>query len=59
MCNYLLWPLNDPNLQAPTLRAFAITSGDRAALRALYPTRVFYAVVIAPDGAVTFTPLAP
>jgi hypothetical protein len=57
--NYILWPLNDPNLQAPTLRAFAITSEDRAALRAQYPRRVFYAVVLAPDGAVTFTPIAP
>lgn len=52
--NYVLWPLNDPNLRGPTLYAFAPTPALLAQVRADFPHRTFYTVSIAPNGHVAF-----
>lgn len=54
--NYMLWPLNDPNLTGPTLYAYAPSPSDTARLQAEYPTRTLYVVAVDPAGRVTFTP---
>ena len=53
--NYLLWPLNDPDLSAPTIYAYAANPDELAHVRAIYPARTFYTMSIAPDGHVSFS----
>lgn len=55
--NYVLWPLNDPDMHGPTVYAYAPTSDALAQVRAIYPTRTFYTMSIAPDGHVVFSRL--
>lgn len=42
--NYILFPLNDPNLRGPTLYAFDPTGAETAALAKQYPGRALYLV---------------
>lgn len=56
--SYVLWPLNDPDLRAPTIYAYAPTPDALARVRAIYSTRTFYTMSIAPDGHVVFRRLA-
>lgn len=55
--NYILWPLNDPDLRDETLYAYAPTPQVVQRLRAEYPNRALYMTQIAPNGAVTFSRL--
>ncbi len=57
--NYIFWPLNDPDLRASTIWAFAASKPDRDALRAAFPGRILYGVSISPSGMPIFTPLEP
>ncbi len=52
--NYILWPLNDPNLRGETLYAYAPSPEVLEQLHASYPDRTFYMAEVAPNGAVTF-----
>ncbi|MGH2515258.1 MAG: glycosyltransferase family 39 protein [Ktedonobacterales bacterium] len=54
--SYILFPLNNPTLNGPTLYAYAPTDADVARLQSEYPTRTLYVVSVAPNGHVTFTP---
>ncbi|MGZ3598412.1 MAG: hypothetical protein ACXVDF_00635 [Ktedonobacterales bacterium] len=56
--NYILWPLNDPDLHGPTIYAYAPTPDSVAQVRAIYSSRTFYTLSIAPNGQVSFTKLA-
>ena len=53
--NYILWPLNDPDLQGETLYAYAPTPDVLQRLHREYPQRALYLAQVAPNGAVTFT----
>lgn len=55
--NYVLWPLNDPDLHGSTIYAYAPNTDVLAQVRAIYPTRTFYTMSVAPDGHVTFSRL--
>lgn len=57
--NYVLWPLNDPALDGPTLYAYAGSSDAISTLQREYPERRFYTLVVAPDGGVSLERLAP
>jgi Dolichyl-phosphate-mannose-protein mannosyltransferase len=52
--NYILFPLNDPNLLGSTIYAFAATGDDRAALQAEFPDRTLYVLQVGAGGAVQF-----
>jgi hypothetical protein len=52
--NYVLFPLNDPDLSGPTIYAFAPTSDDRALLQAEYPDRTIYVLLVGPNGSAQF-----
>jgi hypothetical protein len=52
--NYVLFPLNDPDLTDQTIYAFAATSDDRAALQAEFPDRTIYVLQVGANGAVQF-----
>ncbi|HEU5349870.1 MAG TPA: hypothetical protein VFU63_14775, partial [Ktedonobacterales bacterium] len=52
--NYLLWPLNDPELRGETLYAYAPVPNDLQRLRAEYPNRTLYMTQVAPNGTVKF-----
>jgi hypothetical protein len=54
--NYVLFPLNDPDLAAQTIYAWAATSDDRAALHAEFPDHTIYVLQISANGAVQFIP---
>lgn len=56
--NYVLWPLNDPNLTGSTLYAFAPSPDALNRLHTEFPTRALYEIAVAPDGTVSFTRLA-
>ncbi len=56
--NYVLWPLNDPDLHDSTIYAYAPSTGALAHVRAIYPTRTFYTMSVAPDGHVVFSRIA-
>ena len=55
---YVLFPLNDPALRQDVLYALAGNASDYAELRAAYPGRALYQLTIAPDGSVSYTPIA-
>ena len=55
---YVLFPLNDPALRQDTLYALAGAPSEYAELRAAFPGRALYQLNIAPNGAVTYTPVA-
>jgi hypothetical protein len=55
--NYILWPLNDPDLRGATLYAYAPSPGDVATLRALYPDRTFYSLTVTASGDVSYSRL--
>lgn len=55
--NYILWPLNDPDLRGPTIYAYAPNADTLAQVRAIYTTRTFYTMSIAPNGRVVFSKL--
>jgi hypothetical protein len=52
--NYILWPLNDPNLAGETLYAYAPSPEVLEQLHATYPGRTLYMAEVAPNGTVTF-----
>ncbi|HEX5441062.1 MAG TPA: hypothetical protein VFW76_09265, partial [Ktedonobacterales bacterium] len=52
--NYILWPLNDLNLQGETLYAYTSSPDVVRQLHAAYPNRTLYMAEVAPNGAVTF-----
>jgi len=52
--NYVLFPLNDPDLSGPTIYAYAATGDDRALLKAEYPERTLYVLQVGINGAVQF-----
>ena len=52
--NYVLFPLNDPDLSGPTIYAYAASSDDRAALQTEFPDRTLYALQVGEHGAVQF-----
>jgi hypothetical protein len=56
--NYVLFPLNDPDLAGPTIYAYAPSSDDRTALQTEFPDRMLFDLQVAENGAVTFTPLS-
>lgn len=53
--NYVLWPLNDPDLRSSTIYAYAPSTEALAQVRAIYPARTFYTMSIAPDGHIVFS----
>lgn len=55
--NYILWPLNDPDLHGSTLYAYAPTADDLSALQAAYPDRTIYQLSVSAAGDVSYTPL--
>src|SRR5262249_4020346 len=55
--NYILWPLNDPNLRGPTLYAYAATPDDLSALIAAYPNRAIYQLSVNASGDVSYARL--
>jgi hypothetical protein len=52
--SYMLFPLNDPDLRAPTLYAYDASPATIAALRKHYPDRTLYMLEVLPDGRVQF-----
>ena len=52
--NYVLFPLNDPDLADQTIYAYAATSDDRATLQAEFPDRTIYILQVGAGGAVQF-----
>jgi 4-amino-4-deoxy-L-arabinose transferase-like glycosyltransferase len=54
--NYVLFPLNDPDLTDQTIYAYAATSDDRAALQAGFPDRTTYVLQVGANGTVQFIP---
>lgn len=52
--NYILWPLNDPELRGETLYAYAPSPDVVLRLHKEYPHRTLYMTEIAPNGTVTF-----
>ncbi|HKT37588.1 MAG TPA: hypothetical protein VJR48_04405, partial [Ktedonobacterales bacterium] len=52
--NYVLWPLNDPELRGETLYAYAPSPDVVQQLHAAYPNRTLFMSQVAPNGAVTF-----
>ena len=52
--NFILWPLNDPELRGETLYAYAPSPDVVQQLHAAYPNRTLYMSQVAPNGAVTF-----
>jgi hypothetical protein len=57
--NYVLWPLNDPDLRGDVIYAFAPAPTDQARLHAEYPARALYALVVDGRGRVAFTRISP
>jgi len=55
--NYVLWPLNDPQLRGDTVYALAPGSADVARLRTEFPGRAMYELALGPQGDVSFIPL--
>jgi hypothetical protein len=55
--NYILWPLNDPDLHGATLYAYAPPPDDLAALVAAYPDRTLYQLSVNSSGNVSYTKL--
>lgn len=55
--NYILWPLNDPDLRGPTLYAYAPTPNDLTALIVAYPNRAIYQLSVNPSGDVSYIEL--
>jgi hypothetical protein len=55
--NYVLFPLNGPELEGETLYAYAPSSGAIAQLKGQYPDRTFYMLQVGPTGDVTFLPV--
>jgi hypothetical protein len=52
--NYVLFPLNDPDLTDQTIYAYAATSDDRATLQAEFPDRTIYVLQVGANGTVQF-----
>jgi hypothetical protein len=52
--NYILWPLNDPNLAGETLYAYAPSPEALEQIHTAYPDRTLYMAEVAPNGTVTF-----
>ena len=52
--NYVVWPLNDPDLHGNTIYVFAQTGADQARLHAEFPERTLYALDVDGQGHVTF-----
>lgn len=57
--NYVLWPLNDPDLRGNMLYALAPTPEDMARLHAEYPDRTLYYLALDERGQVSFQRLFP
>jgi Dolichyl-phosphate-mannose-protein mannosyltransferase len=56
--NYILWPLNDPDLRGTTLYAYAPSPDALAALVAAYPDRTLYQLSVNSSGNVSYTKLS-
>ncbi len=56
---YTLFALNDPLLRGDVLYAYAQTANDYQELRADFPGRAIYAILIAPSGAVSYVRVSP
>lgn len=56
--NYVLWPLNDPDLRGDMLYALARGPADEAQLRTEYPNRTLYSLTIDVGGHVSFQRLS-
>jgi hypothetical protein len=52
--SYVLFPLNDPDLDAPTIYAYAATRDDRAKLQLEFPDRTLYILQVGANGTVQF-----
>jgi hypothetical protein len=52
--NYILWPLNDPELRGKTLYAYAPSPEVLLRLHNKFPNRTLYMAQVAPNGMVTF-----
>lgn len=52
--NYILWPLNDPDLRGTTLYAYASSPDDLAALVGAYPNRTLYQLSVSASGDVSY-----
>jgi hypothetical protein len=55
--NNVLWPLNDPDLGGDVLYALVRAPRDVATLRAVYPDRTLYEVVVDARGRVSLVPI--
>jgi hypothetical protein len=57
--NYVLWPLNDPDLRGDVIYALARSPADTAMLRAEFPDRALYDVIVDAGGRVLLVPASP
>jgi hypothetical protein len=57
--NYVLFPLNDPDLKAETLYAYAPSSTVVSQLQEQYPNRTLYMLQVGTGGVVKFLPITP
>jgi hypothetical protein len=55
--NYVLWPLNDPALRGTELYAFVASPDDITRVRAEYPSRQAYMLIVDSRGSVQFVPV--